>query len=108
MIELISILASIGVLILTPIQTKQILAGHINKKYKLTREDCAAAFSKQLWFLFWLAPIFAVLNLTMIFIASEPGEWVVKLVAAALWLGVLAVTFFSRQKLAGLLTPSPS
>ena len=108
MIEIISILASLVIVILTPIQTAQICAGKAIKGYKGTREENAAVFNKQLGFLIWLAPVLAILNLAMILIETEPGEWIVKSIAAGLWLTVFAVTFRSRGKLARLESPNPS
>jgi hypothetical protein len=106
MIELISILAAFAVLILTPIQTAQICAGKISPKYKGTPEAYAAAFRKQIGLLVWLGAVFAVLNFVLIFVATEPGEWIIKSVAAALWLGVSAVSFYSSRKLAKLSAPA--
>ncbi len=106
MIELISILASIVLLFVTPIQTAQICAGKINAKYKGTPEAYAAAFRKQIGLLVWLGAVFAALNLVLIFIEVEPGEWIVKLVAAMLWLGVFSVSLHSRQRLAKLPAPT--
>jgi hypothetical protein len=106
MIELISILASLAVLILTPIQTAQIVAGKISPKFKGTPQAYAAAFRKQIGLLVWLGAVFAVLNVVLIFISTEPGEWIVKLIAAVLWAGVSAVSFFSSQKLARLAAPA--
>lgn len=100
MIELISILASFVLLILTPIQTAQITAGKINPKFKGTPEAYVAAFRKQVGLIAWLGAVFAVLNLGLIFIATEPGEWIVKLIAAVLWVGVSSVSFYSSQRLA--------
>jgi hypothetical protein len=102
MIELISILASIVLIFVAPIQTAQICAGKISPKYKGTPEAYAAAFRKQIGLLVWLGAVLAVLNLGLIFIASEPGEWIVNLVAAMLWLGVLAVSLHSRHRLSKL------
>ena len=78
MLELISIIASIVLIVVTPIQTAQICAGKISPKYKGTPEAYAAAFRKQIGLLVWLGAVFAVLNLVLIFIASEPGEWIVE------------------------------
>jgi hypothetical protein len=106
MIELISILASLALLVLTPFQTAQICAGKISPKYKGTPQAYAAAFRRQVGLFVWLGAIFGVLDLLLIFISTEPGEWIVKLVAAVLWLGVAAVSFHSRQKLAKLPAPA--
>jgi hypothetical protein len=107
MLELISIVASIAVLILTPIQTAQIVQGKVNPKYKGTPEAYAAAFRKQIGLFIWLGVVFAVLDLVLVFIDPEPGEWIVKLLGAALWLGVAAVSFNSSQKLARYQATAP-
>jgi hypothetical protein len=106
MIELISILASIVLLFVTPFQTAQICAGKISPKYKGTPEAYAAAFRKQIGLMVWLGAVFAVVNFVLIFIEPEPGEWIVKLVAAMLWLGVFGVSLHSRQRLAKLPAPT--
>jgi hypothetical protein len=106
MLELISIVASIALIILTPIQTAQICSGKFSPKLKSSPEAFVAAFRRQIGMLVWLGAVFAVLNFALIFMESEPGEWVVKLVAAVLWLGVCAVSFHSRQRLAKLPAPA--
>jgi hypothetical protein len=100
MLELISILASIALIVLTPTQTAQICAGKISPKFQGTPQAYAAVYGKQINMLIWLGAVFAVLNIGMIFISPEPGEWIVKLISSALWAGVAGVSFFSRQKLA--------
>ena len=107
MLELISILASLALIILTPIQTAQVCQGKISPKYKGTPQAYAAAFRKQIRLFVWLGAVFAGLDLVLIFIDPEPGEWIVKLVGAALWLGVSAVSFYSGQKLAKLPATAP-
>jgi hypothetical protein len=106
MIELISIVASIALIILTPIQTSQIVAGKISPKFKGTPAAYVAAFRKQIGLLVWLGAVFAVLNLLLMFIETEPGEWIFKLIAAVLWAAVAGVSFFSSQKLAKLPAPA--
>jgi hypothetical protein len=106
MLELISILASIALLVVTPMQTAQIRAGKISPNYKGTADAYAAAFCKQIGLLVWLGAVFTVLNLVLIFIATEPGDWIVNLVAAVLWFGVFAVSLHSRQRLAKLSAPA--
>ncbi|HXQ14792.1 MAG TPA: hypothetical protein VN814_09240 [Caulobacteraceae bacterium] len=106
MLELISILASLVLLVMTPIQTSQICEGKISPKYKGTPQAYAAAFRKQIGIFVWLGAVFGVLDVVMIFMDPEPGEWIVKAVAAALWLGVSGVSLYSRQRLARLPTPA--
>jgi len=99
MLELISILASLVLIFLMPIQTAQICAGKITPKFKGTPQAYAVVFSKQANLLVWLGAVFAVSNVVLIFIATEPGDWIVNLVSAVLWAGVFAVSFHSRQRL---------
>jgi hypothetical protein len=106
MLELISILASLVLIVLMPMQTAQVCAGKISPKFKGEPEAYVAAFRKQVGLLIWLGAVFAGLNLVLIFLETEPGEWIVKLIAAVLWLGVCAVSVYSRQKLAKLPAPA--
>ena len=70
------------------------------KKFTGSREQYLAAFRKQLSFLIWCGLVFGVVDIGFIFIETEPGEWIVKLVGAALWLVVFAISFVSRRMLA--------
>jgi hypothetical protein len=106
MLELISIVASIALIILTPIQTSQIVAGKFSPKLKTSPAAYVAAFRKQIGMLVWLGAVFAVLNLLLIFISTEPGEWLFKLIGAVLWAAVAGVSFFSNQRLAKLPAPN--
>lgn len=106
MIELISILASIALLVMMPIQTRQIAAGRFSPKLKVTPEAYVASYRRQINLLVWLGAIFAVLNLGLAFVEANPGERIVKLFAAALWLGVCAMSFHSRLRLAKATPPA--
>jgi hypothetical protein len=106
MIELISIFCSLALLVLVLFQTSQIVAGTISPKFTGTPAAYAAAFHKQIGLYVWLGAVFGVIDLLLIFISPEPGEWIVKLVGAVLWLGVSAVSLYSRQRLAKLAAPS--
>lgn len=108
MIELISILASLALLILTPIQTSQICAGKFSPKLKTTPEAYVAAYRRQVNLPVWLGVVFAVLNFGLAFVENNPGERIVKFFAAALWIGVAGVSFWSRQRLARLPAPTPA
>lgn len=105
MLELISILCSLALLVLTLVQTQQICAGTISPKIKSTPTAYAAAFRKQIGLYVWLGAVFGAVDLVLIFIDPEAGEWIVKLVAAMLWFGVCAASVYSRQRLAKLAAP---
>ncbi|MGH8324878.1 MAG: hypothetical protein ACRETD_13950 [Steroidobacteraceae bacterium] len=106
MIELIGILACLVVCILTPIQVSQIRAGKLPKKFAGTREQYAANFSRQIAMLMWVGLVFGVLELGLILIETEPGEWIVKLVGSVLWFALSAICFVSRRSLAALPAPT--
>jgi hypothetical protein len=106
MLEIISILASLALLVLTPIQTAQICAGKFSPKMKVSPEAFVTAYRKQVNMLVWLGAVFAVLNFGMMFIPDERGEGIVKGVAAVLWVGVFGVSLYSRQRLAKLPAPA--
>ena len=100
MVELIGLLASLLVCILTPIQVSKMRSGWLPKKFKGTHEQYFAIFDKQLVFLLWAGIIFGILEIVMMFLEDDPGERIVKLVAAILWFAVAIISFVSRRTLA--------
>ena len=106
MLEIISILASLALIVVTPIQTVQICAGKFSPKMKVTPAVFVASFRKQVLMLTWLSAVFGVANIVLMFMETEPGENIVKGVAAVLWFGVAGVSFYSSRKLAGLPAPA--
>jgi hypothetical protein len=106
MLEIISILASLALIVVTPMQTAQICAGKFSPKMKVTPAVFVTSFRRQVVMLTWLGALFGVANIVLMFMETEPGENVVKGVAAALWFGVAGVSFYSSRKLAGLPTPA--
>ncbi len=99
MIELISILCSLAICILTPIEVNKIRGGWVNKRFENDREKFLDVYRKQLRMLTWLGVGFGTLTLGLILIESEPGEKIVKLVAAAIWYAVAAICFVQRGRL---------
>ena len=106
MLEIISILASLALIVIAPIQTAQICAGKFSPKMKVTPEVFVASFRKQLVMLTWLGAVFGAVNIVLMFIETEPGENIVEGVAAALWSGVAGVSFYSSRRLANLPAPT--
>jgi len=99
MIELISIICSLAICVLTPIEVSRIRRGFVAKKFAGDREKYLAAFRKQLTLLIWLGIAFGVLSFGLAFLETRPGESVVKFVAAAIWLAVAGICFVSRRML---------
>ena len=106
MLEIISILASLALIVITPMQTSQICAGKFSPKMKVTPAVFVTSFRRQVVMLTWLGAVFGVANIVLMFMETEPGENIVKGVAAALWFGVAGVSYYSSRRLAGLSTPA--
>jgi len=107
MIELIGMLASLAVCILIPVQASKFRAGVYPKNDKFTPEQMLAAFRKQLAMFVWLGLGFGVLFIFLAVIEDEPGEWMVKLVGAALWFAAGGIAFFTQRSLPAAATPVP-
>jgi hypothetical protein len=108
MIELIALIAAIAVLILTPIEVAKIQKGWVRKSFKGTHEQFVAAYRKQLTFMIWIGVVLGVLNIGLGVIEQTPGENYVKYFAGLLWLGVSAMSYFSRNKLAAMPPSTPT
>src|SRR5712671_5268556 len=88
MIELISIIASLAVCILIPIEVGRIRHGWIRKNFAGDRGKFLAAYRKQLRLLMWLGLVFGVLGIGLAWIEAHPGERPVKIIAAIIWFAV--------------------
>ena len=108
MIELISIIASLAVCILIPIELGRIRRGWTHKKFAGDRGKFLAAYRKQIKLLMWVGLGFGVLEIALAFLDSHPGERTVKLVAAAIWLAVFCISFFALRVLAKVAEADPA
>ncbi len=110
MLELISIICSLAICILTPIEVHKIRTGRVRKGFAGDRAKYIAAFDKQLGWLMWVGLVFGVLTLGLAFIEKRPGEAVVKIVAAIIWFAVACITYIAHRQLAGMAdrTTAPS
>ncbi len=102
MLELISIICSLAICILTPIEVHKIRAGRVRKGFAGDRAKYIAAFDKQLSWLMWVGLVFGVLTLGLAFIEKRPGEAVVKIVAAIIWFAVAGITYIAHRQLSGM------
>jgi len=105
MIELISILCSLAICIVTPIETNKVRGGWVSKKFAGDRERFLAAYRKQLNMLVSVGVVFGALNLLLALIEANPVERAVKFVAAAIWFVAAGVSHVSRR---GLPESSPN
>ena len=109
MIELIGIICSLAICILTPIEVGKIRNGWVRKKFAGDRAKFLTAYRAQLKMLTVLGLFFGVLFIGLAFLETEPGEPIVKLVAAVIWFAVSAITFVARRQLADVSdTAAPS
>jgi len=111
MIELISIICSLVVCILTPIEVAKIRRGWVRKKFNGSSTEFIVAYRKQLNMLTWLGIVFGLIGIVLALFMTTGGDAVVKLVAGVIWLTVACIAFVCRRMLldvpvAG--SPSPS
>jgi hypothetical protein len=106
MLEVISILAAALLLIITPIQTRQVLAGKISRRFKGSPAEYVVAYRGQLGIVMVLGAVCGMVNLGMIFLDSGSGEWVFDLLGATLWLGASAMSYLASRRLAKAPTPA--
>jgi predicted Na+-dependent transporter len=108
MIELISIIASLVVCILIPIEVGRIRRGWVRKNFAGDRGKFLAAYRKQLKLLMWLGLVFGVLEIGLALIETHAGERTVKFVAAVIWLAVFCISFTALRTLAKVPETDPA
>jgi hypothetical protein len=108
MIELISIIAALIVCILIPIEMAKIRNGWVRKNFAGDRPKFLAAYRKQLKLLMWLGLVFGVLGIGLAAIETHRGEWIVKLVGAAIWFAVSCISFIALRQLAKVPDTKPA
>ena len=99
MIELISIIASLALCILIPIEVNKIRNGWVRKTFTGDRPKFLAAYRRQLKLLMWLGLVFGVLSVALAPLESQAGEPVVKVVAGIIWFVVAGICFSSLRAL---------
>jgi len=97
MLELISIVASLVICVLVPIQASRIRNGWVHKNFAGDRPRFLAVHRKQFRMLIWLGLVFGILGLVMAPLEDHPGEQTVKVIAAVIWFVVSAVSFFALR-----------
>ncbi|RJF87362.1 hypothetical protein D3874_10275 [Oleomonas cavernae] len=100
MLEIIQIICSIALIIITPIETGKVVKGWVRPRFKGDPSTFRASFRKQLTVFIWLGAVFFVLQLLLGFM--DPGDGtnlVVKVVIGLLWAGVGITGFVSRRRI---------
>ena len=101
MIELISIICSLAICILTPIEVSRIRSGWVREKFKGDREKFIASYRAQLAMLTWVGLAFGILSIGLSFIEAEPGEGTFKIIAGIIWFAVAGICAVSKRMLPG-------
>ena len=99
MIELISIVCSLIICVLTPIEVAKIRKGWVRPRFKGDRARFLAAYKKQLNLLMGLGIVFGVISIVLSFVEQTPGENYVKIFAGLIWFAVAIICFVSRGRI---------
>jgi hypothetical protein len=99
MIELISLVCSVMICILTPLEVNRLRAGWAPKKFEADRETYLVRYRAQLRMLTYVGLGFGALTLVLVLIESEPGEKVFKAVAGLVWFAVAFICHTQRARL---------
>jgi hypothetical protein len=108
MIELVSIIASLVVCILIPIEVGRIRRGWVRKQFAGDRGKFIAAYRKQLKLLLWLGLVFGVLEVVLASIETHTGERPIKLIAAVIWFAVFIISLIALRMLAKVPEADPA
>lgn len=99
MLEILIIICALAALIWTPIEAKKVHGGWVKPKFKGTPEEFRAKYVKQMKMFtvlgFVLGSVYAALAFL---IAEDDANLMVKLLIAALWIGVGATNLILRRK----------
>ena len=98
MLELIAIVGGFILLFYLPHEANKVRDGWVRKRFKGAPEDFPAAYAKALKSHMTIGIILGCAGLVLAPIAPEQGEWVFKLLGAAIWFGVGAVAYHLRVK----------
>jgi hypothetical protein len=107
MLELIAIAAGLIVCVMMPIEVAKIRKGWVHKKYAGDRPKFLAVYRKQFRMLMWLGLVFGVVGVGLAALEARHGEVIVKLIGAAVWFAVSAISFTSLRTLAQIPDTGP-
>ena len=100
MLELIAIVGGIFLLFYLPYEANKVRNGWVRKRFKGRPEAFPAVYAKSLKTFGTLGVVLGCIGIVLAPLAPEQGEWIFKLLGAAIWFGVAAVAFHQRGKFA--------
>ena len=99
MLELIAIVGGFFLLFYLPYETNKVRNGWVRKRYKGAPADYPGANAKGLKSFTTIGIVLGCAGIVLAPIAQQSGEWIFKLLGAAIWFGVAAVAYHQRGKL---------
>ena len=99
MFDLISILASLALCIIIPLEASKVRHGWVRKNFVGDRAAFVAAYRKQLRLLIWLGLLFGVLGVTLAPLEDHARDATLKVIAGLMWFVVAGLSFFSLRTL---------
>jgi predicted Na+-dependent transporter len=108
MLELISIVASLALCVLIPIEVGKVRNGWVRKNFAGDRAKFLTAYRKQLKLLMWMGLVFGVLSFALAPLEAHPGEPTVKVIAGVIWFVVVGLCFSSLRALANVENAGPA
>jgi hypothetical protein len=101
MLELIALLGGLIVCFYMPYEANRVRRdGWARKNFKGDPIDFRAAYLKQLTYLMWVGIGIGTVDAALAPLDTERGEWIFKLIIAAVWLTAGAIAFYLRSKMA--------
>jgi hypothetical protein len=99
MIEVMSVVCSLAICVLAPIEVNRIRAGWVNQKFEGDRRGFVAAYRRQLVMLMWLGLGFGALSLGLSLVEADAGQRLFKVAAGSVWFAVAATSRVSQGRL---------
>ena len=99
MIEIISIVVSLFVCIITPIAVREIRSGWVKPSFAGDRDKFVQTYNRQLAWQTLAGVVFGLLFLGLALIETPPAENTLQLIAAVIWFAMAVICFVSRRSL---------
>jgi hypothetical protein len=99
MIELVSLVCSLMICILTPIEVNRLRGGWAPKKFEGDRDGYLVRYRTQLRMLTFVGLGFGGLTLLLTMLEADPGEKVFKAIAGLVWFAVAFICHTQRARL---------
>ena len=97
MLELIAIVGGLFLLFYLPHEANKVRNGWVRPRFKGTPAEFPAAYAKAMKSFGTIGIVLGCTGIVLAPLAPEKGEWVFKLLGAAIWFGVAAVAFRQRS-----------